>query len=93
MERKLAEFRARKKAQTEAEKPAVREIQIEMKPTSDDSLAVSPDKTEFLKPNNNSVVSPHKQVWSQLTTIETMHSNTMIKLNYTSLFPPRNKIK
>lgn len=61
MERKLAEFRARKKAQTEAEKPAVREIQIEMKPTSDDSLAVSPDKTEFLKPNNNSVVSPHKQ--------------------------------
>jgi len=50
MERKLAEFRARKKAQTGAEKPAVREIQTEMK-AIDDSPAVSPDTNEFLKPD------------------------------------------
>ncbi|XDV41764.1 hypothetical protein PO909_010567 [Leuciscus waleckii] len=67
MERKLAEFRARKKAQTEADKPAVREIQSEMKAkTSDDSPAVSPDTTgEFLKPKT-CPQSPHKQDQSDL---------------------------
>jgi len=59
MERKLAEFRARKKAQTGAEKP-VREIQTEMK-AIDDSPAVSPDTKEFLKPDTFHQ-SPHKQV-------------------------------
>jgi len=60
MERKLAEFRARKKAQTGAEKPAVREIQTEMK-AIDDSPAVSPDTKEFLKPDTFHQ-SPPKQV-------------------------------
>ncbi|KAK7133420.1 hypothetical protein R3I94_015333 [Phoxinus phoxinus] len=60
MERKLAEFRARKKAQTEAEKPAVREIQSEMKAITIDSPAVFPDTTEFLKPDTCHQ-SPHKQ--------------------------------
>lgn len=63
MERKLAEFRARKKAQTEAEKPAVRVIQSEMKAIIDDSPAVSTDTTE-LKPKT--CRSPHKEVWSHL---------------------------
>lgn len=60
MERKLAEFRARKKAQTEAKKPADPVIQTETKAMSVDSPAVCPDTPEQ-KPNT-CLQSPHTQV-------------------------------
>lgn len=80
MERKLAEFRARKKAQTEA-KPAVRVIQSEMKAISDDSPAVSTDTTE-LKPKT-CPQSPRKEVWLvALITLKTIDSNKMKKKHW-----------
>ncbi|KAL0163986.1 hypothetical protein M9458_039739 [Cirrhinus mrigala] len=59
MERKLAEFRARKKAETEAKKPADRVIQSETKAVSDDSPAVFTD-TQEQKPNT-CPQSPHTE--------------------------------
>ncbi|XP_051511472.1 SAYSvFN domain-containing protein 1-like [Myxocyprinus asiaticus] len=63
MERKLAEFRARKKAQTEAKKPADSEIQSEMKVTGDHSPAVCGDTPE-LKPIITCPQIPHTEVGS-----------------------------
>lgn len=62
MERKLAEYRARKKAETEAKKPADRVIQNETKATSEDSPAVFTDTPE-LKPKT-CPESPHTEVRS-----------------------------
>lgn len=63
MERKLADYRARKKAQTEAKKPADREIQSEMTVQDHhESSAESSDKPE-LKPTTCSQTT-HTQVRS-----------------------------
>ncbi|XP_059355027.1 SAYSvFN domain-containing protein 1 [Carassius carassius] len=59
MERKLAEFRARKKAEAEAQKPAESVIQTETKAMSLDSPAVCPDTPEQ-KPTS-CLQSPHTQ--------------------------------
>ncbi|KAK9956216.1 hypothetical protein ABG768_013964 [Culter alburnus] len=84
MERKLAEFRARKKAQTEAEKPAVRVIQSEMKAIIDDSPAVSTDTTE-LKPKT--CRSPHKEDQGDHCLNTTSgHWFQHLALNYLTLF-------
>lgn len=61
MEHKLAEFRARKKAQSEGMKPAERVIQSEMKAKVDDSPpAVCDDKPEQ-KPDTGPQ-TPHTEV-------------------------------
>ncbi|XP_016337965.1 SAYSvFN domain-containing protein 1-like [Sinocyclocheilus anshuiensis] len=59
MERKLAEFRARKNGQTEAKKPADRVIQSETNAISDGSPAVCTDTPEQ-KPNT-CPQSPHTE--------------------------------
>ncbi|KAF4099254.1 SAYSvFN domain-containing protein 1 [Onychostoma macrolepis] len=64
MERKLAEFRSRKKAQTEAKKPADRGMQSETKAVSDGSPAVCTDPPEQ-KPNT-CPQSPHTEDHSPL---------------------------
>ncbi|XP_073672803.1 SAYSvFN domain-containing protein 1 [Garra rufa] len=61
MERKLAEFRARKKAETEAKKPADRVIQSETKAMSDDSPAVCTDKPEQNPVLKTCPQSPHTE--------------------------------
>lgn len=84
MECKLAEFRARKKAQ----KPADRVIQRETKALSDGSPAVCPDTPEQ-KPNT-CPQSPHTQVWELLwrtRAITKWHINLQIKPKPDSVFP------
>lgn len=61
MERKLAEFRSLKKAQTEAKKPADRVIQSETTAISDGSPAVCSTDTPEQKPNT-CPQSPHTEV-------------------------------
>ncbi len=64
MERKLAEFRSGKKAQTEAKKPADRVMQIETKAISDGSSALCTNTPEQ-KPNT-CPQSPHTEVWEHV---------------------------
>ncbi|KAK2883669.1 hypothetical protein QQF64_016660 [Cirrhinus molitorella] len=61
MERKLAEFRARKKAETETKKPADRVIQSEIKAISDDSSAVCTNTPEQKPVLNTCPQSPHTE--------------------------------